>query len=89
MKNQNQIGKETWLYFIISALKDEKYGIFLLNGKGLQEDSQKFVAKGARFHYVKRSTSETLETVGPLNAFLVVMVNVTKHILFILYTYLI
>ncbi|CAE1255074.1 ADAMTS3 [Acanthosepion pharaonis] len=61
------------------ALKDEKYGIFLLNGKGLQEDSQKFVAKGTRFHYVKRSTSETLETVGPLNAFLVVMLYTNDH----------
>ena len=62
-------------------MKDEKYGVFLLNGDKFQEDSKKFVAKGARFHYTKTSSSETLETIGPLNAFLVVMVSVAKSIL--------
>lgn len=55
------------------ALHDEKYGVFLLNGDGLQEDSKKFVSKGARFHYTQNGTTEILETVGPLNGFLVVM----------------
>ena len=60
---------------LITAIKNQATGHYILNGKGGDVRSKKFIDMGLKWDYTVENNIETLHTDGPLPEALVVMVT--------------
>lgn len=66
---------------LIAAIKNQATGHYILNGKGEEARSRRFIDMGVEWDYIMEDNVETLHTDGPLHDAIVVLVNKTSHIL--------
>lgn len=60
--------------YLITAIKNQATGHYILNGKGEEVKSRSFIDLGVEWHYIIEGDGETLHTDGPLHDPVVVLV---------------
>lgn len=60
--------------WLITAIKNQATGHYILNGKGEEVKSRSFIDLGVEWHYIIEGDVETLQTDGPLHDPVVVLV---------------
>lgn len=61
---------------LITAIKNQATGHYILNGKGEEVKSRSFIDLGVEWHYIIEEDVETLHTDGPLHDPVVVLVMI-------------
>lgn len=67
---------------LLTAVKNQVTGNFILNAKSEDAESKTFIENGLQWEYTIDSEKETLKTTGPLHEGIVVLVSGTGSSLF-------
>lgn len=65
---------------LITAIKNQATGHYILNGKGEEVKSRSFIDLGVEWHYIIEEDVETLHTDGPLHDPVVVLVMIPPSV---------
>lgn len=72
---------------MLSAIKNQATGHYILNGKGEEARSRTFIDLGVEWNYIIEEDVETLHTEGPLHDAVVVLVTTYFITFFIINAY--
>lgn len=74
VNNSEPLNWAAYNKWLITAIKNQATGHYILNGKGEEVKSRSFIDLGVEWHYIIEDDVETLHTDGPLHDPVVVLV---------------